>query len=137
MIDLKKIAKNLVELNLKDINKLSLILEEKYGIKEKNIIENTNNKDQYIHNLPKENDTNTIKKNIEDVKSLYDLYLNSIGSIKLPIIKLISNITGKSLTESKKMIDNLPIIIKKDVDLEEGKKIQEDFKKIEGIIELK
>ncbi|WGH26086.1 MAG: ribosomal protein L7/L12 [Candidatus Shikimatogenerans bostrichidophilus] len=132
--NLKELAKNLVNLKIKDINKLSKILKDKYNIKENNININQN---KIINNNKenKENLNNNIKKKKE--KSIVNIYLKSVGNIKLPVIKLIKTITGLSLIESKKIIDNIPSLIKKSIKLEEAKKIQENFKKIDAIIEIK
>ncbi|WGH24623.1 MAG: ribosomal protein L7/L12 [Candidatus Shikimatogenerans bostrichidophilus] len=128
MNKLNTIAKNLVKLNIKEINKLYNILEKKYNIK----IDNSNLSISDNSNIQKEEE---VTKNTQDIT--YDIYLNSLGTVKLPVIKLISNITGKTLTESKSLIDKLPSLIKKSINLEEAKKIQEDFKKIDANIELK
>ncbi|MDH3004960.1 MAG: ribosomal protein L7/L12 [Candidatus Shikimatogenerans sp. JK-2022] len=133
MKKIKKIAKEIIKLNLQEINDLYNILEKDYGLNLKYEIEKkeekTNNKNINYEEKDK-------KEKIEN-NLLFDIYLKSIGTIKLPVIKLINNITGLSLTESKKKIDNIPSLIKKSIKLEEAKKIQEDFKKIEADIELK
>ncbi|WGH24809.1 MAG: ribosomal protein L7/L12 [Candidatus Shikimatogenerans bostrichidophilus] len=130
MKKIKEIAKKLVNLNIKEINKLYNILEKNYNIKiNTNYSSNINSLNTEIS---KKDDININKKDIK-----YDIYLNTLGTVKLPVIKLINNITGKSLTESKKLIDKLPSLIKESISLEEAKKIQEDFKKLDVIIELK
>ncbi|MDH3005104.1 MAG: ribosomal protein L7/L12 [Candidatus Shikimatogenerans sp. JK-2022] len=132
MKKIKNIAKKLVELNIKEINELYNILIKKYNIKnyinniENNNLSSNNNKIEQVNN------TTTTTSNIN-----YDVYLKSLGTVKLPVIKLINNITGISLTEAKKLIDNIPSLIKKSIGLDEAKKIQEDFKKIDAEIELK
>ncbi|WGH25724.1 MAG: ribosomal protein L7/L12 [Candidatus Shikimatogenerans bostrichidophilus] len=132
MKNIKNIAKELVNLNIKEINELSKVLENKYGIKYN--INNINN------NLINNNDDKTNNKQNENIKkqsSFVDIYLKSVGTVKLPVIKLINSITGLSLTESKKLIDNIPSLIKKLVKIKDAKEIQENFKKIEAIVELK
>lgn len=131
MNKLKKIAKYLVDLNIKEVNKLYDILVTKYNIKINLNNDINNNK---IDNTNKINNNNNIK---EKTSTNYDIYLKSLGTVKLPVIKLINSLTGKSLTESKSLIDNLPSLIKKSIILEEAKKIQEEFKKVDAEIELK
>ncbi|MDH3004612.1 MAG: ribosomal protein L7/L12 [Candidatus Shikimatogenerans sp. JK-2022] len=135
MNKLKEIAKKLIKLNIIEINELYEILNKKYNIKYNSI----NIDNNITNNSIGSNDRNG-SLNIKDSTSTtttYDLYLKSLGTVKLPVIKLINSITGKSLTESKKIIDNLPSLIKKSILLEDAKKIQEDFKKIDAEIELK
>ncbi|WGH27114.1 MAG: ribosomal protein L7/L12 [Candidatus Shikimatogenerans bostrichidophilus] len=140
MKKLNDIAKKLVNLKIKEINEISKILEKKYGIKYNNINNNILDKKNTIdnNNNNNTNDKNKIdNSNNKSIKSVVDIYLKSISSIKLPVIKLIKTITGLSLTESKKCIDNIPSLIKKSIKLEEAKKIQEEFKKVEAEIEIK
>ncbi|WGH25596.1 MAG: ribosomal protein L7/L12 [Candidatus Shikimatogenerans bostrichidophilus] len=129
MKKIKEIAKTLIKLNIKEVNELQKILIEDYGLK----IENVNN----MVTNKKENIENDNKENKIEEDSLCNIYLNTIGTVKLPVIKLINNITGLSLTESKKKVDNLPSLIKEGITLNEAKKIEEDFKKIDAIIEIK
>ncbi|WGH26617.1 MAG: ribosomal protein L7/L12 [Candidatus Shikimatogenerans bostrichidophilus] len=137
MKNIKKIAKELVNLNIKEINELSNILEKDYNIKFNNNLMQNNI-------IPKDkndnNNNNNLNNNInqdKNIPSIVDIYLKSVGTVKLPVIKLLKNITGLSLTESKKIIDNIPSLIKKSLKIEEAKKIQEDFKKIDAVIEIK
>ncbi|WGH28108.1 MAG: ribosomal protein L7/L12 [Candidatus Shikimatogenerans bostrichidophilus] len=140
MKDLNEIAKTLVNLNIKEINEITNILEKKYDIKFNNFFNqelNSNNK-----NIINNNNNEPInKKNNNDNNlssdTLVDIYLKSISSIKLPVIKLIKDLTGLTLTESKKCIDNIPSLIKKSIKFDEAKKIQEEFKKVEAEIEIK
>ncbi|WGH24990.1 MAG: ribosomal protein L7/L12 [Candidatus Shikimatogenerans bostrichidophilus] len=136
MNKLKDLAKNLIKLNIKEINKLYEILEKKYNIK--NDLNITNYSNINNHKSNEIGPGNNSNNNIENKKSIiYNIYLKSLGPVKLPVIKLINSITGKSLTESKKMIDTLPSLIKEKLPLDECKKIQEEFKKIDADIELK
>ncbi|MDH3004399.1 MAG: ribosomal protein L7/L12 [Candidatus Shikimatogenerans sp. JK-2022] len=131
MKKIKNIAKELVNLNIKEINELYNLLEKKYKIN-LNINNLYNNNDKSNNNNINDN---IKKKEIKQIK--YDIYIKSLGTVKLPVIKYINKLTGKSLTESKKMIDVLPSLIKKSIDLDESKKLQDDFKKLDVEIELK
>ncbi|WGH25173.1 MAG: ribosomal protein L7/L12 [Candidatus Shikimatogenerans bostrichidophilus] len=135
MSKINKIAKKLVKLNIKEVNKLYNILEKKYNIKYN--INTLNNNISTKEVKTNEINQEKISSNNSSNSSFYDIYLKSLGTVKLPVIKLINNITGVSLTESKKLIDNIPSLIKKSIALEEAKKIQEDFKKVDAEIELK
>lgn len=140
MKNIKDIAKKLVNLNIKEINELSKILNKKYGINYTNVNNNNITNDNITNKKEintEDKDINNNKDNIINKLSLFDIYLKSVGTVKLPVIKLINTITGLSLTDSKKLIDNIPSLIKKSVKLDEAKKIQEDFKKIEADIEFK
>ncbi|MGX7591013.1 ribosomal protein bL12 [Candidatus Karelsulcia muelleri] len=119
----KDLAKELVKLTVLEINDLSKILKEKYGIEEFPV-HNTQ-----INNKKKE------KKEIK--KKIFDLYLKSSGNSKLATIKLIKNITGKGLKESKDIVDSAPSLIKNNLNKTEADLLIKEFDKIGAIAELK
>ncbi|UOQ32953.1 50S ribosomal protein L7/L12 [Candidatus Karelsulcia muelleri] len=119
----KDLAKELVKLTVLEINDLSKILKEKYGIEEFPV-HNTQ-----INNKKKE------KKEIK--KKIFDLYLKSSGKSKLATIKLIKNITGKGLKESKDIVDSAPSLIKNNLNKTEADLLIKEFEKIGAIAELK
>ncbi|MGX7593552.1 ribosomal protein bL12 [Candidatus Karelsulcia muelleri] len=119
----KDLAKELVKLTVLEINDLSKILKEKYGIEEL-----TGNNTQ-INNKKKE------KKEIK--KKIFDLYLKSSGNSKLATIKLIKNITGKGLKESKDIVDRAPSLIKNNLKQTEADLLIKEFEQIGAIAELK
>ncbi|MGX7591587.1 ribosomal protein bL12 [Candidatus Karelsulcia muelleri] len=119
----KDLAKELVKLTVLEINDLSKILKEKYGIEEF-----TGNNTQ-INNKKKE------KKEIK--KKIFDLYLKSSGNSKLATIKLIKNITGKGLKESKDIVDRAPSLIKNNLNQTEADLLIKEFEQIGAIAELK
>ncbi|MGX7638225.1 ribosomal protein bL12 [Candidatus Karelsulcia muelleri] len=119
----KDLAKELVKLTVLEINDLSKILKEKYGIEEFPV-HNTQ-----INNKKKE------KKEIK--KKIFDLYLKSSGTSKLATIKLIKNITGKGLKESKDIVDSAPSLIKNNLNKTEADLLIKEFDQIGAIAALK
>lgn len=119
----KDLAKELVKLTVLEINDLSKILKEKYGIEE-----------FPVHNTQINNKKNE-KKEIK--KKIFDLYLKSSGNSKLATIKLIKNITGKGLKESKDIVDSAPSLIKNNLNKTEAELLIKEFEKIGAIAELK
>ncbi|MGX7576757.1 ribosomal protein bL12 [Candidatus Karelsulcia muelleri] len=121
----KDLAKELVKLTVLEINDLSKILKEKYGIEEFPVHTQINNK-------KKEK-----KEKTEIKKKSFDLYLKSSGNSKLATIKLIKNITGKGLKESKDLVDSAPSLIKKNLNKTEADLLIKEFEQIGAIAELK
>ncbi|MGX7593122.1 ribosomal protein bL12 [Candidatus Karelsulcia muelleri] len=121
----KDLAKELVKLTVLEINDLSKILKEKYGIEEFPVHTQINNK-------KKEK-----KEKTEIKKKSFDLYLKSSGNSKLATIKLIKNITGKGLKESKDLVDSAPSLIKKNLNKTEADLLIKEFEPIGAIAELK
>lgn len=80
--------------------------------------------------------------NIEEIKNItnkeFTLILNSIlPDKKITVLKLVRNLTGLGLKESKEIVDNLPHILKDKILKEEAEKIQKEFEEIGGIVILK
>ncbi|MGX7590156.1 ribosomal protein bL12 [Candidatus Karelsulcia muelleri] len=119
----KDLAKELVKLTVLEINDLSKILKEKYGIEE-----------FQVHNT-QINKKKQEKKEIQNQR--FDLYLKSSGTSKLATIKLIKNITGKGLKESKDIVDSAPSLIKNNLNQTEADLLIKEFDQIGAIAELK
>ncbi|MGX7592008.1 ribosomal protein bL12 [Candidatus Karelsulcia muelleri] len=119
----KDLAKELVKLTVLEINDLSKILKEKYGIEE-----------FPVHNT-QINNKNKEKQELKTQR--VDLYLKSSGTSKLATIKLIKNITGKGLKESKDIVDSAPSLIKNNLKQTEADLLIKEFSQIGAIAELK
>ncbi|WP_204086295.1 ribosomal protein bL12 [Candidatus Karelsulcia muelleri] len=122
----KDLAKELVKLTVLEINDLSKILKEKYGIEE-----------FPVHNTQINNKKKEKKEKKEIKKKIFDLYLKSSGNSKLATIKLIKNITGKGLKESKDLVDSAPSLIKNNLKKTEADFLIKQFEQIGAIAELK
>lgn len=105
------IIKTLEEMKLSDLNELIKEIENHFGITQKNNTSISIN--------------STEEKIQKDEPSEVDIILTDTGPSKVAIIKLIKEITGKELMESKKLIDKLPSIIKTKIKLEEAEEIKE------------
>lgn len=70
-------------------------------------------------------------------KSTYDVILTSAGASKIPVIKVIREITGLGLKEAKELVDGAPKSIKQGVEPAEAEKIKEQLKAVGAEVELK
>ncbi len=129
----KDLAKELVKLTVLEINDLSKILKEKYGIEEFPV---HNTQINNINNINNKNNKKE-KKEIKKKREIFDLYLKSSGNSKLATIKLIKNITGKGLKESKDIVDSAPSLIKNNLNKTEADLLIKEFETIGAIAELK
>lgn len=126
MTEVEKIADQLVNLTVKDVNNLTEILKEKYGITPNILSHSINN------NSPSENEN---IKNEE--KSIFDVILKSSGNTKLKVIKAIKEIFGKTLTESKELVDSAPkSVLKQGVNKEEAEKLKKQLEEHGAEVEL-
>jgi large subunit ribosomal protein L7/L12 len=122
------ILKVLEELTLIEIFNLIKEIETKFNIKNS------------LNLISLNEDINLIKNEEQKfpIKIEYTLILNSIlADKKIAVLKLVRNLTGLGLKESKDIVDNLPHILKEKVLKEEAEKIKKEFDEVGGSILLK
>ncbi|MGX7592978.1 50S ribosomal protein L7/L12 [Candidatus Karelsulcia muelleri] len=123
---IKKIAKELVSLTVLQVNELSKILHEKYGIEDISCATKQQNHKNSAQQQTK-----------EKVKTKFDLILKTPGPSKLAVIKLIRSLTGNGLKDSKELVDKVPSIIKSNLNKAEAELLIKEFDKIGALAELK
>ncbi|WP_185864908.1 50S ribosomal protein L7/L12 [Blattabacterium cuenoti] len=122
---IEKLAEQLVNLTVKQVNELTNLLKDKYGINPKILAENSNN-------------VNKKEENIEsEQKNIFNIILKKSGNSKLSVVKLVKEVTGKGLKDSKDLVDSVPSTIKESVDKKEAEDLKNKFEKIGAEIELK
>ncbi|XMD32858.1 MAG: 50S ribosomal protein L7/L12 [Candidatus Karelsulcia muelleri] len=121
MTDLKKLAEKLVNLTVKEVTELSTILKENYGIM-----------------APPTTSSEETKLSLESKqeKKTFNVIIKSSGKSKLAVVKLIKEVTGKGLKESKDLVDSAPTIIKESLKKEEAESLKNKFENIGAEIEL-
>lgn len=121
MEEIDKLAEKLVNLTVKEVNELINFFKKKYGIE------------------PAFSGTYSEQKVSQKVveKSVFDIVIKSIGVSKLKLIKLVKEITGKTLTESKDLVESAPNgVVKNDVGKEEAEKIKKKLEEAGAEVEL-
>lgn len=63
--------------------------------------------------------------------------LTSFGDKKVAVIKAVREITGLGLVDAKKLVDNIPSELKKDVPADEAEKIKQQITDAGGTVEMK
>ncbi|BAO66246.1 50S ribosomal protein L7/L12 [Candidatus Karelsulcia muelleri] len=123
MTDIKKLANKLVNLTVKEVNELSNLLKIDYGLVSNKIYD-----EEHITN----------NKNLETKveKKTFNVILKSSGPSKLAVVKLIKEITGKGLKESKDLVDSVPKTIKESLNKEEAELLKKKFEYIGAEIEF-
>ncbi|XBT18608.1 MAG: ribosomal protein L7/L12 [Candidatus Shikimatogenerans sp. Tcar] len=128
---LKNIAKKILKLNVLEIQKILNIFNKKYNLNIDNM-NFSNNNTKINNNIINNNNNKSKKKNKK-----YKLIIKSSGDSKLSTIKLIKEITNLSLIESKKIVDNIPNVIKDNLSLIEVEKLKKKFDNINVDTEIK
>ncbi|SDZ23093.1 50S ribosomal protein L7/L12 [Tindallia californiensis] len=73
----------------------------------------------------------------EEEKTDFDVVLESAGSSKIGVIKVVREITGLGLKEAKALVDEAPKPIKEGVEKEEAESIKAKLEEAGATIELK
>jgi large subunit ribosomal protein L7/L12 len=125
MADLKAFAEQLVNLTVKEVNELSKILKEEYGIEPAAAA--------VAVAAPVSGDSGAAAEE----KSTFDVILKHPGGAKLAIVKLVKELTGASLKDAKDIVDAAPKAIKEGVSKEEAESLKAQLVEAGAEVELK
>ena len=73
----------------------------------------------------------------EEEKTEFNVILKDIGANKINVIKVVREITGLGLSESKALVETPNAVIKENVAKEAAKEMEEKFKAAGATVELK
>lgn len=127
MADLKALAEQLVNLTIKDVQELTNIMEEEYGIKPAAAA-------VAVAAGPAAGGG---EGGGAEEKSEFDIVLNSAGAQKLKVVKAVKDALGVGLVEAKGLVDSAPATIKEAVPKEEAEKLKADLEAAGAQVELK
>ena len=125
MADLKALAEELVNLSVKEVNELADILKDEYGIEPASA--------PVVAAGPAE----AAEGGGEAEKTEFDVVLNSAGSAKLQVVKLVKELTGLGLKEAKELVDSLPKPVKEAMPKEEAESLKTKLEDAGAEVELK
>ncbi|MFI3265951.1 MAG: 50S ribosomal protein L7/L12 [Rikenellaceae bacterium] len=123
MADIKKLAEELVNLTVKDVNELAQILKDEYGIEPAAAA--------VAVAAPAAGEAAAAEK------TSFDVVLVSGGSAKLQVIKVVKDLAGLGLKEAKDLVDGAPKAIKEGVSKEEAESIKAKIEEAGGEVEVK
>ena len=121
MADVKKLAEELVNLTVKEVNELATILKEEYGIEPAAAAVAV---------------AGPAVAAVEEGPSKVNVVLTAAGANKIAVIKLVRDLTGLGLKEAKDIADNGGNV-KEGIDKEEAEKIKAQFEEAGATVELK
>ena len=73
----------------------------------------------------------------EEEKTEFDVILKEVGANKIAVIKVVREITGLGLAESKAMVDGAPSKIKEGIAKEAAEEMAAKFKEAGATVEIK
>lgn len=125
MADLNALAKQLVNLTVKEVNELTGILKEEYGI------EPAAAAPVMVAGAGEGGGE------VAEEKSSFDIVLESPGNSKLAVVKLVKEITGLGLKEAKDLVDAAPKPIKEGVASQEAEDVKSKLEEAGAKVVLK
>lgn len=127
MADLKVIAEELVSLSVKEVNELTKILKEEHGIEPAAL-----SAPMVVASEADANSADAVEE-----KSSFDVVLKSAGASKLSVVKLVKELTGLGLKESKELVDSAPKAIKEGATKDEAEALKSRLEEAGAEVELK
>ncbi len=124
MADVKKIAEELVNLTVKDVNELATILKDEYGIEPAAAAVAVAGPAAGGAEAGEE-------------KAEFDVILKAAGAAKLKVVKAVKELTGLGLKEAKDIVDSAPKAVKEGVSKDEAEGIQKALEEAGAEVELK
>lgn len=123
--DLKKIAEQLVNLSVLEVNELGTILKDEYGIEPAAAA--------VAVAAPAGGDAGGAA---EEAKSEYDVVLKDAGAQKVAVIKAVKDITGLGLGEAKAIVDGAPGTVKEKAPKDEAEAAKKALEDAGATVEL-
>jgi len=123
---INKIIENLEKLTLLETSELITKIKDIFNIHINSNIDFNNNKDQDIN-------LNTL----ENKKDSFNISLTEIPlDKKIAVLKIVRVITGLGLKESKDIVDNIPKILKENINQEEVDKIKNELESVGAKVQI-
>ena len=125
MADLKEFAEKLVNLTVKEVNELSTILKDEYGIEPAAAVAAVSGP------------ASGGSSEASEEKTEFDVILKAAGGSKLAVVKLVKELTGLGLKEAKGLVDEAPSAIKEGVAKDEAEGLKSSLEEAGAEVELK
>src|SRR3989338_3063676 len=123
MADLKQIAETLVNLTVKEVNELATILKDEYGIEPAAAAPVM---------MAGGGGAGAAAE-----QTAFDVILKASGANKLAVVKLVKELTGQGLKESKDLVDGAPTTLKEGVSKDEANALKTQLEEAGAEVEVK
>jgi large subunit ribosomal protein L7/L12 len=121
----KKIVDEIEKMTVLDLSELVKILEEKFGVSAAMIAAPTAG-------------AGAADATVEKIeKTAFNVELKATGDQKIQVIKMVGEITGLGLKESKAIVDGVPKVIKENLKKEDAEELKAKLEAVGATVELK
>ena len=128
MADLNKIAETLVNLTVKEVSELATILKDQYGIEPAAAAAPV---------MMAGGSASSGGGEAGAEKTEFDVILKFGGPNKLQVVKLVKELTGNGLKESKDLVDAAPSTLKEGVSKDEAEGLRKSLEEAGAEVEVK
>ena len=125
MADLKKLAEELVNLTVKEVNELAQILKDEYGIEPAAAA-------VAVAAAPGAAEAAAVEE-----KTNFDVVLKEAGAQKLQVVKAVKEACGLGLKEAKELVDGAPSTVKEALPKAEAEALKKTLEAVGAVVELK
>ena len=122
--DIKKLAEELVNMTVLEVNELKTLLKDEYGIEPAAAV-------AAVAAAPADGGAATA-----DEKSEYNVVLKDAGAQKIAVIKAVKEATGLGLGEAKAIVDGAPATVKEKVAKDEAEALKKALEDAGATVEL-
>ncbi|MEY5132756.1 MAG: 50S ribosomal protein L7/L12 [Flavobacteriales bacterium] len=126
MAELKQIAETLVNLTVKEVNELAAILKEEYGIEP-----------AAAAPVMMAGGGGGAEAAAVEEQTEFNVILKASGPNKLAVVKLVKELTGNGLKESKDLVDGAPATLKEAVSKDEAEGLKKSLEEAGAEVEIK
>ncbi|MCF8268785.1 MAG: 50S ribosomal protein L7/L12 [Crocinitomicaceae bacterium] len=126
MAELKQIAETLVNLTVKEVNELAAILKEEYGIEP-----------AAAAPVMMAGGGGGAEAAAVEEQTEFNVILKASGPNKLAVVKLVKELTGNGLKESKDLVDSAPATLKEAVSKDEAEGLKKSLEEAGAEVEVK
>ena len=119
--DIKKLAEELVNLTVLEVNELKTVLKDEYGIEPVAAVAVAAGGDAAA---------------ADEGKSEFDVVLKDAGAQKIAVIKAVKEATGLGLGEAKAIVDGAPANVKEKVAKDEAEALKKALEEAGATVEL-
>ncbi len=127
MADVKKLAEELVNLTVKEVNELANVLKDEYGIEPAAAAAAV-----AVAGAGVAGEEGEVAEQTE-----FNVVLTAPGGAKLQVVKLVKELTGLGLKEAKNLVDSAPKSVKEGVTKDEAESLKNQLEEAGAEVEVK
>ena len=126
MADIKAIAKELVNLSVKEVQELATVLKDEYGIEP-----------AAAAVAVAAGPAAAGGAEAAEEKTSFDVVLKEVGANKLQVVKAVKEACGLGLKEAKELVDGAPATLKEGMAKDEAENLKKTIEGAGAVVELK